>query len=447
MSYYGNDPRNRLYTPIRAVATRQGQTAFTLNYTPGITLFFKNGNMLDPAGDFTASDGSTLTLTRGCNVGDVINGISLAQLNTVKTTFTPTEISATPGQTSFPIVGGYTPGLIKVYLNGLNLESADFTATDGANVVLTVPASSGDVFRAEAFGTFNAANAVQKSGDVMAGALQLTGGSTVPTPALTDSSSALANTAFVKNVTRTKIETLTASVNTNALSVTLASTSLDFRSANQADGSVNAYVQVPQLSITVPSGATLGTVSGQTARLVFLVVYNSGTPVLCVTNLAGGLNLDETGLINTTIISSGATSNNVIYSASGVTANSPYRVVGFVDVSEVTAGTWAAAPAIVQGIGGQALAAMSSLGFGQTWQDVTASRTPGTTYYNTTGRPIMLAGYGVTAGSAISLSVNGMQIAQLNTDASTNATPTVIVPPGESYSYGLSGTVKLHELR
>jgi hypothetical protein len=163
--------------------------------------------------------------------------------------------------------------------------------------------------------------------------------------------------------------------------------------------------------------------------------------------LAGGLNLDETGLINTTIISSGATSNNVIYSASGVTANSPYRVVGFVDVSEVTAGTWAAAPAIVQGIGGQALAAMSSLGFGQTWQDVTASRTPGTTYYNTTGRPIMLAGYGVTAGSAISLSVNGMQIAQLNTDASTNATPTVIVPPGESYSYGLSGTVKLHELR
>jgi hypothetical protein len=260
---------------------------------------------------------------------------------------------------------------------------------------------------------------------------------------LTDSSSALANTAFVKNVTRTKIETLTASVNTNALSVTLASTSLDFRSANQADGSVNAYVQVPQLSITVPPGATLGTVSGQTARLVFLVAYNSGTPVLCVTNLAGGLNLDETGLINTTIISSGATANNVIYSASGVTANSPYRVVGFVDVSEVTAGTWATAPATVQGIGGQALAAMSSLGYGQTWQILTGSRSLGTTYYNTTGKPILVSvqnGGSVSAASA-SITVNGVSISGgvYNGPGGGGVAMSAIVPAGASYSASGAG--------
>src|SRR5690606_31929563 len=46
-------------------------------------------------------------------------------------------ISATAtGQTVFTVPGGYTPGAVIVSLNGATLPPADYTATDGATVVL-----------------------------------------------------------------------------------------------------------------------------------------------------------------------------------------------------------------------------------------------------------------------------------------------------------------------
>jgi len=77
-----------------------------------------------------------------------------------------------------------------------------------------------------------------------------------------------------------------------------------------------------------------------------------------------GLNLDETNLISPTTISTGSDSNNVIYSASAVSANSPYRVVGFRDSTEATAGTWVTAPTLEQGEGGLAHALASKLVLG-----------------------------------------------------------------------------------
>lgn len=155
-----------------------------------------------------------------------------------------------------------------------------------------------------------------------------------------------------------KIQPIAASVAANALTLTLSSTTLDFRSATGASGAVNSAVQIAAaLNVTVPSGATLGTVSGQAAKIALIVAYNGGAPVLCVANTAGGvLNLDETGVISPTTISAGANSAGVIYSASAVAANSPYRVVGFVNVTEASAGIWATAPSLVQGLGGMAVA-------------------------------------------------------------------------------------------
>lgn len=201
---------------------------------------------------------------------------------------------------------------------------------------------------------------------------------------------------------------LAASVNASALTVNLSNVPLTFRSATLSDGSVNKTTTGP-LSITIPSGATLGTIGSVAARLVLLVAYNAGSPVLCVANIAGGVQLDETNLISPTTISAAATSASVIYSASAVAANSPYRVVGFVDSTQAVAGTWASAATQVQGCGGQALAALSSLGYGQTWQVVT--RAGGTTYYNVTGKPIELYVDATTSGNnttgAVSISING----------------------------------------
>lgn len=234
-----------------------------------------------------------------------------------------------------------------------------------------------------------------------------------------------------------QLQSVTASVGSNALTVGLNPTSLDFRNATLTNGVPNTRSVPSAISLTVPSGATLGTVSGQLARLALLAIDNAGTVEMAITNLAGGLNLDETTLVSTTAISASSNSANVIYSTTART-NVPFRVVGFIDISEATAGTYATAPTLVQGIGGQALAALSSLGYGQTWQSVT--RTSGTTYYNTTGKPIMLSMYaqytsGVQGSTTVSCNGGTAVTVLYNFNGTVNAEDagTIIIPAGASY--------------
>lgn len=63
-----------------------------------------------------------------------------------------TPIIATPGQTDFEVPGGYTPGSIIVTVNGVVLQPADFTATDGLTVRLVAPLREGDELGGIVFG-------------------------------------------------------------------------------------------------------------------------------------------------------------------------------------------------------------------------------------------------------------------------------------------------------
>jgi hypothetical protein len=242
------------------------------------------------------------------------------------------------------------------------------------------------------------------------------------------------------------IQSLTASVASNALTASLSATTLQFRSGTLSSGTVS-QVAVPALSITVPSGATLGSVNAQQCNLALLVAYNGGSPVLCITNIAGGVDLSETGVISPTAISAGSTSASVIYSASSVSANSPYRVVGYLAATEATAGAWATAPSLLQGQGGQALASLSSLGYGQTWQAVT--RTLNTTYYNTTGKPILInVTYNYVSGSTF---INVLGQASVRGGGSGGVLSiSSCIPPGASYTITVdaSNTIaNVYELR
>jgi len=58
-------------------------------------------------------------------------------------TYTRTSFTATGGQTSFTVT--YTVGYVQVYLNGVLLNAADYTATSGTAIVLAVAASAGDI--------------------------------------------------------------------------------------------------------------------------------------------------------------------------------------------------------------------------------------------------------------------------------------------------------------
>lgn len=62
-----------------------------------------------------------------------LDGVSLGAL------IDPVVVAATVvGQTSFTVPGGYTPGAIDVLLDGVELLSDDYTATNGTAVVLAV---------------------------------------------------------------------------------------------------------------------------------------------------------------------------------------------------------------------------------------------------------------------------------------------------------------------
>ena len=230
----------------------------------------------------------------------------------------------------------------------------------------------------------------------------------------------------------TQLQSIAASVASNALTITSVSTKLDFRSATLANGSPIYGFPVPALTLTVPSGATLGTVASQSARLHVLVAYNAGSPVLCICN---GLSIDESSLISPVTISTGATSIGTIYSASTVASNSPWRLIGYIDISEATAGTWATAPTEVQGWGGSL--SFGSFGIGQSWQLVTPSRAKGTYYYNTSGKPrsVSIGGNAGAAGGILVLQVNGVTVAQSSSYSAASGTIflTGIVPPGNNY--------------
>lgn len=242
-----------------------------------------------------------------------------------------------------------------------------------------------------------------------------------------------------------QLQSVTATVASNALTAGLNATSLQFRATTLSSGVAQSVLAVSALSLVVPSTATLGTVSAIQSRLVLLAINNAGTVELAIVNIAGGNNLDETTLISTTALSTGSTSSNVIYSTTARTSV-PFRVVGYIESTQATAGTWATAPSTIQGIGGQALAALSSLGYGQTWTDVSGSRVVGTTYYNTTGKPIMLSiasSCAATGAGPLTVTINGLACGignQVNTTSGTGGGGTIVVPSGASYVISVSGT-------
>lgn len=238
------------------------------------------------------------------------------------------------------------------------------------------------------------------------------------------------------SATAVQIQPISASVAANALTITLGPCALAFRSTTLGSGTSTVVQNSGTLSLTISSGSTLGTVNAVASRIVVLAINNAGTMELAAVNISGGNQLDETNLISTTAEggAGAADSANVIYSTTARTSVA-YRVVGFVDSTQATAGTWATAPSTVQGIGGQALAALSSLGYGQTWQSVTGSRAVGTTYYNTTGKPICIGVVAANNGGTTSLTIGGVTVGSATTvnGYSNNEQLSGVIPPGATY--------------
>ena len=101
--------------------------------------------------------------------------------------------TATSNQTTFT-TQGYTPNFVSVYLNGVHLARADFTATNGSDVVLASGATADDVVEIVSFGTFQSADALPLTGGTMTGDL------IVPDGDLILGSTAVTSTAAELNI-------------------------------------------------------------------------------------------------------------------------------------------------------------------------------------------------------------------------------------------------------
>jgi len=117
--------------------------------------------------------------------------------------------------------------------------------------------------------------------------------------------------------------------------------------------------------------------------------------------------------------------------------------IATVDSSGITMASGKTLPAAsltgtLPAIDGSALTDIPSLGVNQTWQNLTASRSAGVTYTNTTGNPIQVSAR-ANVGQ-ITLTIDSIPV-ELQTDGNLNNSTKVTgtVPDGDTYSVTLSG--------
>jgi hypothetical protein len=166
MPYIGNPIYQSAFVTDQFSGTGSA-TAFTMSVAPaGVSnvLVAVSGVLQDPSTYGVAGTTITFSTAPPSGTGNIscrylgvpVTGITTTAYRTV------TEFTATAGQTTFT-PPSYTPSFINVYLNGVLLGSADYTATNGTTVVLATGAAAGNLVTVESFQISSVANAIQNT--------------------------------------------------------------------------------------------------------------------------------------------------------------------------------------------------------------------------------------------------------------------------------------------
>ena len=234
-------------------------------------------------------------------------------------------------------------------LSSGNTSTFDTTGNSG-NQTYTYPNTS-DTFAMLAFAqTLTNKTITDPSNNVAATSLLISGGSVnVSSASAPSAGQALVATSASTSTWQLVNDNvgLSTSVGSNALTITLTQsngssapsstnpTKVNFRSATATTGAVMTIMVTSSVSITIPSGTTIGT-SNSYAGYIYVYALNSSGTVLLAVSLAP-FALDAS--LSTTAISGGSTAT-VLYSTAAQT-NLPVQYLGKILAPQATAGTWA----------------------------------------------------------------------------------------------------------
>jgi hypothetical protein len=122
---------------------------------------------------------------------------------------------------------------------------------------------------------------------------------------------------------------------------------IPFRNVTAATGTPTYLTVTAATSLTVSSGSTLGTTSGVAANLVVVGFNDGGTFRLGVVNPTSLPVKDRIASSTAEGGAGGADTAGTIYTGTAVTSKA-LRVLGLINITEATAGTWASDPTTVQ---------------------------------------------------------------------------------------------------
>jgi hypothetical protein len=155
---------------------------------------------------------------------------------------------------------------------------------------------------------------------------------------------------------------LTASIASNALTVSIVGANgaapsstnpvlIPFRSTTPATGTPSVDIVTGTAAMTVGSGFTMGCSSSVACRIWIYAIDNGGNVLLGLqtcSNATQTFSCSDDLLFNTNANTNGTNLNGVLASTVAGLAGKAVRIIGYLEATETTAGTWATAPSKVQ---------------------------------------------------------------------------------------------------